>query len=435
MTTELMPIVQASAVQSGRHSLVAGLQWQWVPARGQRRMRIEARDQLASHWVALPAGTADEPATWLGLLADDAPELPKGKRPASLSAALSGRVPDDCWGTFLLPDGRWWFMAVTAGHPSPYGDVTGDAAAVIRAADTFRSTVPAPASGWVVFDPDALFDLPDARRDTLGTLLPTVIPARARLKKTDSRTGTALLLTVLVLGGATWWASHWFDVRKKAEHDAWVRSELMRAREAAVAKPASLIRPWASQPDFPGTLTACVRQWRQAPISVAGWVFRQATCESSGQLTLHYALPDGGTVGDFAARLPEIYGPAVRATFNMPGPSDDASFRQRVHFGATEAEALLPGDEQLRRLTSYAQRLRASLRITPPQSLTQTVGQEGVPLPWRRYGFTFITDIPPDRLFDASRFPGNGLRLSTVKVELRNSRLTYTLEGMLYAEN
>jgi hypothetical protein len=67
--------------------------------------------------------------------------------------------------------------------------------------------------------------------------------------------------------------------------------------------------------------------------------------------------------------------------------------------------------------------------------LTQLVGKETVPLPWKRYSFTFITDIPPDRLFDATRFPGNGLRLSSVKAELRGSRITYTLEGMLYADN
>lgn len=434
MTSELMPAPAVGVVPAGKAVLVAGLHWQWVPARGRRRMRIEARDQLATHWLSLPAGTPDEPAAWLGCLAEGTSELPKGKRPASLAIALMENVPADCWGVFLLPGGQWWFMAMTGGHPSPYGDITGDVATVTRAAELFRDSTPAPAAGWTVFDPETLLDVPAARRDTLVSLLPANVPARARLVKTDSRTASRLMLLGVVCVAAAWYGNHWLEVRKKAEHDAWVQAELTRARAAAALKPASLSRPWGGQPDFSGMLRACVKQWRQAPLSIAGWVFSQATCDVAGQMTLHYALPDGGTVGDFAARLPQLYGPGLQAIFNMPGPSDDASFRESVRFSPSPAEELLPGDEQLRRMTSYAQRLRANLRFSEPVVLQQTVGQDRIPLPWKRYSFTFITDIPPDRLFDASRFPGNGLRLSSVKAELHSSRLTYTLEGMLYAE-
>ncbi len=449
MTSELTPAPApaVSIVPAGKTVLVAGLQWQWVPARGRRRMRIEARDQLAGHWLALPAGTSDDPASWLGCLADDMAVLPKGNYLASLAAALFGKVPAaslaaavlgsvpaDCWGIFLLPTGKYWFMAVTGGHPSPYGDVVGDAATTLRAAEVFRALAPTPAAGWTVFDPDALLDLPEARRDRLDALIPDSVPTRAALRKTDSRTVSRLLWLGIVCAAAAWYGNHWLEEKKEADHAAWVQAELIRAREAAVLKPAILAKPWGGQPDFSGMLSACVMQWRQAPLSIAGWVFSQVICESTGQLTLHYALPDGGTVGDFAARLPQLYGPGVQAIFNMPGPSDDASFRESVHFTPALPEALLPGDEQLRRMTSYAQRLRANLRFSEPVVLTQTVGQDQIPLPWKRYSFTFITDIPPDRLFDASRFPGNGLRLSSVKAELHSSRLTYTLEGMLYAE-
>lgn len=435
MMTDLTPAAGPAVLSSGKSILIAGLHWQWVTARGRRRMRIEARDQFASHWVALPAGTADEPATWLGLLSQDFPDLPSGKRMASLAAALSKNVPADCWGVFLLPGGVWWFMAMTGGHPSPYGDITGDAAVVTRAAELFRSQVEAPSAGWVVFDPDALFNLPGSRTDTLAELLPVSLPAQSRLQKTDSRAMRHLLVGGLVVGAVVWGVNHWLEAKKQAEHDAWVQEELVRARENSAAKSANLTRPWGGQPDFPGMLTVCIQQWRSAQLSIAGWVFSRVICDSNGQLTLHYALPSGGTVGDFATRLPQLYGSDVKATFNMPGPSDDASFTQTVKFTPTSAEKLLPGDEQLRRMTSYAQRLRANLRFSEPEVLTKLVGQEKVPLPWKRYSFTFITDIPPDRLFDASRFPGNGLRLSTVKAELHGSRLTYTLEGMLYADN
>lgn len=434
MTSELTSMSTVSIVPAGKTALVAGLQWQWVSARGRRRMRIEARDQFAVYWLALPANTADDPATWLGCLTDDAVVLPKGKRLASLAVAVLGSVPADCWGIFLLPGGSYWFMAVTGGQPSPYGDVVGDATTVLRAAELFRTTAPAPSEGWTVFDPDELLDLPGARRDSLDAVLPDGVPPRALLHKTDSRTASHLMLLAVVGTAAVWYGGHWLEVRKKTEHEAWVRAELTRAREAAALEPASLSKPWEGQPDFSGMLNACVKQWRQAPLSIAGWVFSRSICESSGQLTLHYSLPDGGTVGDFATRLPQLYGADTPVMFNMPGPSDDAFFKEQVHFSTAPPEVLLPGDDQLRRMTSYAQRLRANLRFSEPVVLTQTVGLDRIPLPWKRYSFTFITDIPPDRLFDASRFPGNGLRLSSVKAELHSSRLTYTLEGMLYAE-
>lgn len=352
MTTEVTPVSAVSVVAAGKTALVAGLQWKWVAARGSRRMRIEARDQFASYWLALPAGTADEPANWLGCLSDEATVLPKGKRPASLAAAVLGNVPADCWGIFMLPGGKYWFMAVTGGHPSPYGDVVGDAASAVHAAELFRTTAPAPSAGWVVFDPEGLFELPEARREGLDSLLPASPPGRALMHKTESRIASRMLLLGVICAGAAWYCSHWLEMRKKAEHDAWVHSELTRAREAAALKPASLSKPWGGQPDFSGMLSACVKQWRQAPLSIAGWVFSHAVCEASGQLTLHYALPDGGTVGDFAARLPQLYGLGTPAVFNMPGPSDDASFKEQVRFAPVPPESLLPGDEQLRRMTS-----------------------------------------------------------------------------------
>lgn len=434
MTSELMDFASVSLIKSGKHTLIAGLHWQWVPARGARRMRIEARDLQASYWLALPAGSTDETASWLGTLSNEASELPKGSRAASLTVALAEKLPADCWGVFLLPDGQWWLMAMAGGRPSPYGDITGDADLIKREAERFKSDVTEPAAGWAVFDPDGLLEYPGARTDSLESLLPSVVPDRANLRKTEDKAPRRLIFLAVVLAGAGWLANHWWEEKKQADHEAWVQAELIKKRNALVQRPASLARPWEGQPAFSDMLSACVKQWRQAPVSIAGWVFSRALCEVNGKLTIHYSLPDGGTVGDFAARLPAIYGAGTQAVFNMPGPSDDASFREHVDFKPTPAESLLPGDEQLRRMTSYAQRLRASLRFSEPVILDQTLGQDHVPLPWKRYSFTFITDIPPDRLFDASRFPGNGLRLSSVKVELHSSRLTYTLEGMLYAD-
>ncbi|EAX3195127.1 hypothetical protein ATP82_24690, partial [Salmonella enterica] len=59
--------------------------------------------------------------------------------------------------------------------------------------------------------------------------------------------------------------------------------------------------------------------------SIAGWTFAQAQCSPTGSLSANYALPEGGTVADFASRLPYWY-PGIPAGFNIPGAANMASF-------------------------------------------------------------------------------------------------------------
>ncbi|MNE76727.1 Pilin accessory protein (PilO) [compost metagenome] len=120
--------------------------------------------------------------------------------------------------------------------------------------------------------------------------------------------------------------------------------------------------------------------------------------------------------------------------FNIPGNADDASFTLEVPMPTAAAPEDIPdGDAQIRRLTSYAQRLGAQLRLTEDGPLTKVVGDQTLTLPWKLYSFTFITPIPPDRLFADARFDSRGMRLTHVATALQNSRLVYTLEGKLYA--
>ncbi|MNR17893.1 Pilin accessory protein (PilO) [compost metagenome] len=181
-------------------------------------------------------------------------------------------------------------------------------------------------------------------------------------------------------------------------------------------------------------LSACSTVWKAAQISIAGWIFNNATCDADGKIALHYTLPSGGTVGDFAARLPVIYGPDIQPEFNIPGRADDAAFTLAVPLSAPSGpESLLPGNLQIQHLTSYAQRINAQLRISELDTNTQLSQGSVQNLPWRTFSFTFITDIPPDRLFAPTRFNSSGIRASRIMTALKDNRLEYTIEGLLYA--
>lgn len=83
--------------------------------------------------------------------------------------------------------------------------------------------------------------------------------------------------------------------------------------------------PWADLPRFNTVLQTCHNHWKTLPLSIAGWTFAQAQCTPVGSLSVNYSLPEGGTVADFASRLPHWY-PGVAAEFNIPGAANMGSF-------------------------------------------------------------------------------------------------------------
>ncbi|MBU9819682.1 type 4b pilus protein PilO2 [Rahnella sp. BCC 1045] len=421
----------------GKIAFIAGLQWRWLPVRGRAKMRAEAREQLASRWVSLPVGDAGEPGSLLGTLVDRGETPVRHRQLASLALAVQPSLAPNAYGVFPLAEGRWWFVAVVNGLLSPYGDVVGSEQAVRAAVATFLMALPVPADGWTLYAPSGFFDGAVSRLEGLSSLLQgREAIERARLHKTESKTALSLwLLSGLLIGGA-WWGYHVLQSHQDEVRRAHAQA-LIRAQQAALVQhPEQLLKPWGGQPDFASVLKSCSGLWQQAPLSIAGWLFNTAVCSNKGSMTLHYTLPKGGTVGDFAARLPALYGENVRAVFNIPGAADDASFTLPVTITpVTVPEPLLPGEEQIQRMTSYAQRLNARLRFSAPRVLNQKINQTEMPLPWKTYSFTFITDIPPDRLFASTRFSGNGIRIQTITVALHRSRLTYILEGTLYADN
>lgn len=414
--------------------LVAGLNWQYLPLRGRRGMRLRAKEAGATHWAEMLTDDGQSQGTLLGTIAITNKAEMK-HRLASMALAVLPALPPSCYAVFALSPDTYWFIAVNDGMLSPLSDIVGDEHAVRTAAANFLQISGSPPKGWTVYAPSEFFPELEVVETPLATLTGNKVGLRrARLHKTHNPQLLWLwgIFAVVVVGSyllLTAWQQH-----KEEERVAAARAALLARQQAESKAPVDSLKPWAKQPRFPSMLNACSTVWKEAQISIAGWIFNTATCDANGKITLHYTLPSGGTVGDFAARLPVIYGPDIKPEFNIPGGADDAAFALPVMLTPPERpESLLQGNLQIQHLTSYAQRLNARLRLSELDTSTQLTQGNVQNLPWRTFSFTFITDIPPDRLFAPGRFNSDGLRAATIMTRLKNNRLEYTIEGILYA--
>ncbi|ASL91112.1 type 4b pilus protein PilO2 (plasmid) [Serratia marcescens] len=422
-------------LQNGNAWLVAGLHWQYLPLRGRRSMRLRAKEAKATHWAALPTGDGQAQGTLLGTvnLADQAAR--KGGGMASMALAVLPALPEACYGVFPLSNGQYWFVAVSDGMLSPFGDIVGDETAVRTAASNFLAITSTPASGWIIYAPGGFFPGEETEDKSLSELVDSKVGLRrARLSQThDPKVLWLWGIAVVALGAGYVGYSAWEKHQEEARIAA-AQAVLMARQQMAQQTPADSLKPWATQPRFPSMLSACRSVWKAPQISIAGALFITETCDVQGKIILHYALSNGVTVEDFALRLPALYGSNIHPVFNIPGSADDASFALTVPISPPEhPEDLLPGNQQIQRLTSYAQRINARLRLSEMDVSTQLTQGDVQNLPWRTYSFTFITNIPPDRLFAPTRFNSSGIRATSITTTLKNNRLEYTIEGLLYA--
>lgn len=416
--------------------LVAGLHWQYLPVRGRRGMRLRAKEAGATHWAESLTDDGQSLGTLLGTvtLTDKAVLKSGHHKLVSMALTVLPALPRTCYGVFALSAEQYWFVAVSNGMLSPFGDIVGDENAIRTAVSNFLQISTSPSEGWTIYAPTGFFSDRITEDKPLSALTDNKVGLRkARLHKTHNpqilwmwgiAAGIAVSSYVLV----PIWQQHQEEARVAAAQAA------LKARQLETTVPADNLKPWAKQPRLPSMLSACSSVWKDAQISVAGWIFNTATCNASGEISLHYTLPGGGTVGDFAVRLPAIYAPDIQPEFNIPGSADDASFVLPVKLPPPgKPEPLLPGNQQIQRLTSYAQRINARLRLSELDTSTRLSQGNVQNLPWRTFSFTFITDIPPDRLFASTRFDSSGIRASSIMTTLKNNRLEYTIEGLLYA--
>lgn len=410
---------------------VAGLNWQVIDQQPARRSRKQAREEGAEYYLVWRQPNR----VLLGMTVLSAVQETRDRQAyRSLALHVLPLLPENGYAVIPLSETALWFVATLGGQLSPLSDIVGSAEQIQKAIDVFVTMNPLPAAGWQVIAPDSFAQgetqPPSALTDWLSRDRTRRTP---RLSPTSVKAAAGLWIVLLVLLIAGHFGWQYLQERKENAEVAAAKAALAAKRAAASSD--SQPRPWASQPRFNTVLRTCHNHWKTLPLSIAGWTFAQAQCSPAGSLSVNYALPDGGTVADFASRLPDWY-PGIPAGFNIPGAANMASFTLTFAPPASTGAETLPGNgTQTQRFTSFAQRLNAALQLTRLDNALRDDAGNIIPVPWLTYAFTFVTDIPPDRLFLAQPFDDTGLRLQQVSLTQRDGQLTYTLEGYLYAAN
>lgn len=430
MTT--IPGLAATSMVRGRRVFLAGIDWLPVTLRAGKNVKSEARRQGADRVVSYRYRDRQKHPQWvMGLVNWSALALPKGcKDGYALALLIVPQLKGSGYAIIAIDRTHYGFVSSIDGVL--INDLVGDKATIVQTQKNFLQFNPEPEGGWQMFAP-AEWGLEDSQPfDLDGLLAGTAFPASARFQATSRHRRWLGLFTLsgLILAGYVGWQgvqTHQEALRQAALRAAWL------AQQQANTSPA-LRLPWHDAPRVRSFIGACAERWQKIPLSLAGWRFKEAQCAQEGTLRLAYSKPAGATVGDFADRVKQVYAGQTTPYFNLPGQGDTGGLSQPVTFTASKDTRALPeADSQIQRLTTFAQRRRLPIHLQeddPRQVSAQ--GEERI-LPWRSFSFSMETAIPPTLLFD--ELDDLGLRLHVITLKLSQGRLSYRMEGKLYAQS
>lgn len=411
-------------IRNGSTILVAGLRWELTEGRRQSVAKRSARSRDADYFAMMSVGPS-QLLVGAGNLAELAISPSEAKHSASLALSVLPLLGDQGWGIFKLDNGQYWFVAAQDGKLSVFTDVVGDQNTIRQALDTFLSfnaTVP---EERIIFCPAGFLPAVDGMDQTLDALLnKLVVPRFAKLHAVSNRQAVMFwaAMSVVMLGGYA--GIQYYQSLQEAWRIADVKARLLAEK---VQQRQVVQEPWKTQPSLSDFLAICHQQWKKIPFSIGGWQFTTADCTQQ-HIRLAWNKLGGGTIGDFSQRLAQWY-PGIKPLFNIPGSADTGGISVPLQMPLpTAPESISSVETQTQRLINYAQKQGISLSLAESDSRKSTQ-------PWRTFNFKFTTIMPPDRLFAASPIDDSGLRLTQITVSfINNAQLSYSLEGILYAQ-
>ena len=408
----------------GKQRVVAGMEWEFVWQKRARELRVMAKAANASHFASLSAKNG----MLLGTI-----NLKEKNAPLSLALLLLPvlrKHGENVTAVFELANDEYWFVAIAGNELAVLSDVIGTKNTVHAAIDTFKKMN---GTSPVCIAPVNFFTAYEAETLTLDAALKNISFKQkyaARLHPASTHKTNTRIAVIAGACFAVWlgW-QHWEQVQADKQ-TALDRKAYLDAKQNQWAKDHQIIKPWVSQPLPADFLSQCSNVWKSLPLSIAGWRIQSAECgedsDSHSILMVRYKRGEAGSVGDFAARLPMFY--RVTPTFDIPGSASIAQFvlPLPVAKAARQDEALIPSRKALVDLTTYIQRLQATV-VIQKQSLSDKA--HSVALAYQLYHFTVKTDIPPEHLF-AQNFPG--VRLTKISLSLAQARMHYAISGEMY---
>lgn len=409
----------------GKHHVIAGITWEFVYQKRARELRVMAKSANASHFASMSARNG----VLLGTV-----NLKEKKVPVSLALLLLPVLRqhgENVTAVFELAAEEYWFVAIAENELAVLSDITGTKNIVHSAIDTFNTFN---GISPVCIAPPGFFTAREVETLTLDTALKNVSFEQKYAARLHPASTHKVNTRIAVIAGACFavWIGwqHWEQVQADRQ-TALDRKAYLDAKHSQWAKDHQIVKPWVSQPLPAEFLSQCSRVWKSLPLSIAGWRIQSAECGDDGDeqsiLMVRYKRGEAGSVGDFAARLPVFY-PRITPTFDIPGSASIAQFILPIPVAkvARQDDTLIPARKALVDLTTYIQRLQATV-VIQKQSLGDKV--HNAALPYQLYHFTVKTDIPPEHLF-AQNFPG--VRLTRISLSLAQARMHYAISGEMY---
>lgn len=419
-----------------KHIYLAGLEWVEIKTTKKSEIRAKARRHDADYQVNISFVDQEgerKYAVGLANIADNEIKPSKYKGIYSLALITVKKIGSNGFAVLELESDKYWFVACVDGVVMT--DIVSDKDTLLQSMNTFIEFNAEPLDGWVKYAPDD-FSIDGSTQLELSELIPKGrVDKETRLTPISNKKTVLFIVAVVLLALLAHFAYQKYGEyqeakRIKAVHDALV---LEQKRQSLTDQ---VVKPWSNEPTVNNFVMTCADNWKNAPISIAGWLFSDAECGNSekGEAYLRFAYlkPDGGTVADFVLRLNHLFKNKVKPIFNIPGSADIGGFSKQLKMsGQFKSEELPEKDFQLQRLTTFAQQMKLGFSLEQDNTSASNTSADAL-LPWQTYTVAIKTDIPPTLLFQ--NFDDVGVRFNKIKLSLDHGRITYTVEGKIYAK-
>lgn len=434
------PSSRVQTIQHRGRVFVTGMLW--TPLGNMTSYMKEARQYGHEHGLDIVAIRRTSLMIQAGFVSRSA-DVHKGMY--SLAATLAGQLGDSwiaAWAVDADQD-RYAIVAVHEGRIIPGCDL-------IATASEVRKRVLQQRSRGIQFEREFLpteFGMGGDLIDIDELLQPSRLKREYRLRPLVfgmSKPELAqLLLVALLIGGGllAWsqWKSHQAEIARQAAIEAEKKrlEELAELqRQTGTEQPIqALEHPWAKQPSVTDFVEACSRFMNRLPLSIRGWPFMEAKCNSS-QVIATYERAGNSTAHEFTMDVAELF--SIRPEFINQGKTGLLKFD--IPLDAAGDDALIEARDALENLTSWFHGFSQDPQLQPiPVVTPQEPALPGQPTPppppppqWQQYQLSYTSGVLPYDSFNGA--PTQGLRLQEIKTEYKADHLIWSVTGVLYAK-
>lgn len=418
-----------SVIQNKGTCWIAGMAWKIVESGKRGAARRLARSADADHFITLPG--PDGLLTGTANLSLSGLNPGQARRARAAAGALLPALGENGWAVFRLDESTLYFLAADGVRLSLMSDIAGSEAEIRKALARWQAWTDGTATR-AVYSPAGFMPGTGVPEGDIYALLDEAGAKVARLRPVSTRGPLLLWTSLLVLAGLAWYGwSFWQQVQADRDNEA-RRQALLQAQRLIKVDPP---KPWLTQPRPADFIAACRAGW-DVPLSLAGWPLQAAECAADKEghfIRLAWSRPAGATLTPFSERVQGLW-PGRLPFFNIPGDASTGGVRLPLApaLNTVVSEPVGSGEEITRRLTNYALQIGATLSLREESAASLVVEGSALALPWDTWSFRLVTDVPPHNLFGPD-VNTSGIRVTGINMNLNNARLTYSLEGVLYA--